>query len=44
MIGYSHSLGREKIGLKLSVMDVGSLVISSMNAQENKQSGPILMV
>ena len=33
MIGSSHSMVREKIDLKSSVMDVVNWVISGMNAQ-----------
>ena len=44
IIGSSHSMVREKFGLKSSVMDVGSWVISGMNAQENRQVDPILIV
>ena len=44
IIGFSHSMVRRRIGLKSSVMDVGNWVISSMNAQGNKQADPILMV
>ena len=44
MIGSSYSMARGKIGLKLSVMDVGNWVISSMIAQGNRQADPMLMV
>ena len=44
MIGSSHSMVREKISLKSSVMDVGHLVIFGVNAQGNRQSDPMLMV
>ena len=44
MIGSSHSVVRDKIGLKSSVMDVGNWVISGENAQENRQADPMLMV
>ena len=44
MIGSSHSIVSNKIGLKSIVMDIGILVISSVNAQRNRQADPILMV
>ena len=44
MIGFSHSMVSNEIGLKLSVMDMGNLVISGMNAQGNRQAEPMLMV
>ena len=44
MIGSSYSMVSRKIGLKSSVMDVGNWVISSMNAQGNRQVDPMLMV
>ena len=44
IIGSSHSMVREKIGRKSSVMDVGNWVISGMNAQGDRQADPMLMV
>ena len=44
MIGSNHSMVGNKIGLKSSVIDVGKLVISGMNAQRNRQTDPTLMV
>ena len=44
MIGSSHSMVSNEIGLKLNVIGVGNLVISSMNAQGNRQADPKLMV
>ena len=44
MIGSSHSIVSNKIGLKLSVSDVENLVISGINAKKNRQANPILMV
>ena len=44
MIISSHSMVRGKIGLKQSDMDVGNWVISSVNAQGNRQADPMLMV
>ena len=43
-IGSSHSIVKEKIGLKSSVMVVGNWVISSENVQENMQADPMLMI
>ena len=40
----SHSMVRRKIGLKSSVMDMGNWVISSVNAQGNRQVDPMLML
>ena len=40
----SHSVIREKISLKSSVIDVGNGVISGVNAQGNMLAGPMLMV
>ena len=44
MIGSSYSMVSNKIGVKPSVMDMGNLVISGVNTQENRQVDPILMV
>ena len=44
MIGSSYSMGSNEIGLKSSFMDVGNLVISSMNTQGNRQADSMLMV
>ena len=44
MIGSSHSMVREKIGLQSNVMDVGNWVISGMNDQGNRQADPMLIV
>ena len=44
MIGSSHSMACDKIGLESSGMDVGNLVISSMNAQRNRKADLILKV
>ena len=44
MIGSSHSMVREKIGVKLSVVYVGNWVIYGMNSQGNRQANPMLMV
>ena len=44
IIGSSHSMVSNKIGLKSSIMDVGNLVASSMNAQGNRQTDPMLML
>ena len=44
IIGSSHSVVRRRIGLKLSVMDVGNWVISGVNAQGNRQADPMIMV
>ena len=44
MIGSNHSMVRRKIGLKSSIMDVGNWVISSVNAQGNRQVDPMLIV
>ena len=44
MIGSSHSMVSNGIGLKSSVMDVGNLVTSSINVQGNRQADPMLVV
>ena len=44
MIGSSHSIVSDEIGLKSSVMNVEKWVISSMNAQRNRKADLILMV
>ena len=44
LIGSSHSMVSNEIVLKSSVIDVGNWVISSMNAQGNRQADPMLMV
>ena len=44
MICSNNSMVRRKISLKSSVMDVGNWVISGVNAQENRQVDPMLMV
>ena len=44
IIASSHSMVREKIGLKTSVMDVGNWVISDVNSQGNRQADPMLML
>ena len=44
MIGSSHSIVNNKISLKSIIMDVGNLVSSSVNAQRNRQSDPMLIV
>ena len=43
-IGSSHSMVREKIGLKSSAMNVGNWDISIVNAQGNREADPMLMV
>ena len=43
-VGSSYSMVRRKIGIKLSVMDVGNWVIFGVNAQGNRQADPMLMV
>ena len=44
IIGSSYIMVRGRIGLKLSVMDVGNWVVSGVNAQGNRQADPMLMV
>ena len=44
IIGSNHSMVRRKINLKSSVIDVGNWVISSINAQRNRQVDPMLKV
>ena len=44
IIGSSLNVVSKEIGLKSSVMNVGDLVISGINAQGNRQSDPMLMV
>ena len=44
MIGSSHSIYSNEIGTKSSVIDIGNLVTSSVNAQSNRQADPMLMV
>ena len=43
IIGSIYSMVSDKIGLKSSVIDVGNWVISSMNAQGNRQADSMLM-
>ena len=43
MIGSSHSMVSDEIGLKSSIMNLGNWVIFGMNAQENRQVDPMLM-
>ena len=44
MIDSGYSMGRKKIGLKSSVIDVGNWVISGVHAQGNRQADPMLIV
>ena len=44
MIGSSYSMVSNEIVLKSSFMDIGNLVISSINGQRNRQADPILVV
>ena len=44
VIGSSHGMVSDEIGPKSSVVLVGNWVISGMNAQENRQADPMLMV
>ena len=44
IIGYSHSMISNKIGLKPSDMDVVNWIISGVKAQVNRQADPMLMV
>ena len=43
-IGSSYSMVSDKISLKSSVMDVGSWVISGMNAQGDRQADLMLLL
>ena len=44
IIGSSHSMVGNEIGLKSSVIDVENLVISGVNAHGNRQADPMLLV
>ena len=44
MIGCSHSIVNNEIGLKSSIEDIGNCVISRINAYRNRQTNPMLMV
>ena len=44
MIGSSHKVISDEISTKSSIIDVRNWVISGMNAQENKQADPMLVV